>query len=78
MTTEILNDEQLDQVAGGTQSQTDADALFFNKLGFPAGSTNSVREFYDYYGVQFRGNTGSDNEYKVNGKTVSHLAAMDS
>ena len=76
MTTELLSDEQLNLVAGGTAAETKVDSAFLRKLGFPTGSTDEVRDVYNYYGVQFRGHNADDNEYKVNGNKVSHLAAM--
>ena len=73
---EMMSNEQLEQVAGGSNSQTEVDRVFLKKLGFPTGGKDGVRDVYNYYGVQFRGYTSDDNEYKVNGNKVSQVAAM--
>ncbi|MBR6014285.1 MAG: hypothetical protein IK062_10995 [Selenomonadaceae bacterium] len=43
---EILTDEELDKVAGGTQSEIDVDMAFFRKLGY---NVQSVDDLYSLW-----------------------------
>ena len=84
---ELLSDEQLEQVAGGTWHQTADDSHFlhtlnpdfkeFNEvtLAFTANTILEIRVKHQWarYGVEFEWHGGAvnDNEYKIDGRSVS-------
>jgi len=84
---EILKDEELDNVAGGTYLESSADAIKFKEngvdLGIPMiGNAIAImgheefvklREAFNKYGVTIKDNGGllKANEYFINGKMVS-------
>lgn len=82
---EILNDEELDKVAGGTYIESASDALRFKKLGIeiapeiagvPVLTHNEfvkLRETFNQYGVTIKDHGGlvNENEYFIGGKKVS-------
>ena len=84
---ELLNESELDKVAGGFSEETyeDIDCLRRN-LGIDCGQgfdyNTSVRLLRDNYanaGVEFHAHDGRPNEYynANNGRRMSHTAAMD-
>ena len=84
---EVLNDEQLEEVAGGTWGQTADDSRFLNSLNgscdrygatrisFTPGTKieEEVQKAWATVGVDFHWHGGavSDNEYYINGKKVT-------
>ena len=84
---EILKDEELDNVAGGTYLESWADAIKFKEngvdLGIPiVGNTIAImghdefvklRDAFNKYGVTIKDNGGllNANEYFIDGKLVS-------
>ena len=72
---ELLTEEQLDRVAGGTFEQLETDRKFFVKLGYDM-FTKTVKDLYDAHGVDFTYNTDDNNTYKINYGKHPHLAAM--
>lgn len=69
---EILKDEELDQVAGGTDDQTDMDIVhFFNqnwRIDFPEDWDEAVvllKNMYKKAGVDFEANERKPNVYRV-------------
>ena len=89
---EILNDEQLDEVAGGTYIESADDAQKFNKLGIKITDNEilgvpvlfhdefvKLRETFNKFGVTIKDNGGliNQNQYFINGKEVSRDAAWN-
>ena len=83
---EILSDEQLDEVAGGTYLESSSDALKFQKLGVDLGIKDvagiaimghdefvKLRDTFQQYGVTIKDHGGliNANEYFIDGKAVS-------
>ena len=84
---EILKDEELDNVAGGTYLESSSDAIKFKEngvdIGIPIiGDTIAImghdefvklREAFNKYGVTIKDNGGllKANEYYIDGKLVS-------
>ena len=70
---EIMSEEQLDQVAGGDVSQTVSDICFFRALGV-SGNPSAL---FKKYGIDYKDHSGpqdySDNEYVFQGyKDYAH------
>lgn len=65
---EILSDEQLDGVSGGTTAQTNHDRNLFKLIG---GHGNNLVDNFAKYGISFLGDNKSDNQYAFQGKMVS-------
>ncbi|MBR5913284.1 MAG: hypothetical protein IKZ58_02815 [Selenomonadaceae bacterium] len=61
---EVMSEEELEQVAGGSYSQTEVDKKFFRQLGYDMTSI-SVRQAYEANGVKFSGQGIGDNEYQI-------------
>ena len=61
---EKLSDEQLDNVAGGSQAQYDVDVAFFQQLGYNMARTE-VEDAYGDNGVKFDFNCSGDNSYRL-------------
>ena len=68
---EMLTDEQLEQVAGGTWTQTGNDRNFFKKLDV---NKKSVGECWAKFGIDFKSQAG-DNIYKIGDKNYSQAEA---
>ncbi len=83
---EILKDEQLEQVAGGTYLESADDAVRFNDLGIKIYDNDiagvpvlmheefvKLRETFNKYGVTIKDSGGlvNDNKYFIGGKEVS-------
>lgn len=83
---ELLNDEQLDEVAGGTYLESSSDAMKFQKLGIDLGIKDvmgiavmghdefvKLRDTFQKYGVTIKDHGGfvNDNEYFIGGNKVS-------
>ena len=86
ITDEILNDEELEQVAGGNYFESMSDAQKFENLGIKISEKNiggmpilmhdefvKLRETFKIYGVEIKDHGGliNDNEYFINGNQVS-------
>lgn len=74
---ELLTDEQLALVSGGTDDETDTDEIFFRKLGYRA-YVNDVEEMFALNGVKYvynlHNHTTGKNSYsiKINGEWCQH------
>jgi len=83
---EILNDEELDNVAGGTYLESASDAQKFKELGIDIGAEEvfgvpvlfhdefvKLREAFNKYGVTIKDNGGlvNENKYFIGNKEVS-------
>jgi len=68
---EVLNDEQLEQVAGGSWTQTANDKNFFKKIDV---KKKSVGECWKEFGISFESKAG-DNIYKVGDTNYSQVGA---
>ncbi len=68
---EILEDEQLEQVAGGTWAQTANDRKFFQKLSV---NEKSVGGCWSKFGFEFQSKAG-DNVYKIGDEKFSQAGA---
>lgn len=77
---EILDDETLDQVAGGTGKEFDSDLeVYAGMIGKSVEDVDglSLKKAFVKAGVNVQFNTGStDNIYKVNGTRVSRYEAL--
>jgi len=60
---EKLDDEQLEQVSGGTAAQTRVDRIFFRHFGYNTEKVSVENAFLDN-GIKFSDNYG-DNSYKI-------------
>lgn len=69
---EILSEDQLDAVAGGTVIQTNHDKNLFRVMGET--NTNLVANFAKY-GVGFIADNKSDNSYFFQGESISQNCA---
>ena len=61
---ELLNDKQLDLVAGGNDAQTKVDIGFFMQLGYNMAKTG-IRDAYGDNGINFVGHSSKDNGYYI-------------
>jgi len=68
---EILSDEQLEQVAGGSWKQTGNDSNFFKQLKL---NKKSVGESWSQFGIEFQSLAG-ENVYKTGEKNYSQVEA---
>ncbi|MBR4903676.1 MAG: hypothetical protein IKZ53_03320 [Selenomonadaceae bacterium] len=77
---EILDDEALDQVSGGTGKEIESDlAVYAGMIGKDVGSVNllSLKKAFTAAGVNVEFNTeDNDNIYKVFGTRVSRYEAL--
>ena len=80
LTDEILNDEDLDQVAGGTGREFESDmAVYAGMIGKSVDKINGValKKAFREAGVNVEFNSeDNDNIYKVNGTRVSRYEAL--
>lgn len=47
---EVMSDEELNQVSGGTQAEIDVDIAFFNKLGYNVPNLDELARLWDIKG----------------------------
>ena len=62
-TGEKLDDEQLDKVAGGSESQSRVDRIFFRHFGYDTEKVSLKNMFFDN-GIKFSDNYGG-NDYRI-------------
>lgn len=83
---ELLDDDDLEEVAGGTEQETNYDFNFLNRIlptikpGFDSevyGTSKGLRTYamWEAVGVEFQENNGA-NEYWINGQQVSRKNAI--
>ncbi len=80
---EKLDDEQLENVAGGNIYQMEADAANFKKLGVLSANVdkhdkNAITAAFAAYGIateQHGGYLGKDNKYSINGQKIDRDTA---
>ena len=86
---EIMNDAELDQVAGGNVSNTASDSQFLRDIeiegikGWGKSATESrfneisgyVKEAWGKIGIEFNGVKDGNNVYKLDGKEISRFDA---
>lgn len=83
---ELLDDDDLEEVAGGTEQETSYDVAFLEKVlkvvkpGFDSevyGTSQGLRAYamWEAVGVEFQENNGA-NEYWINGQQVSRKKAV--
>ena len=80
---EELTEEDLDEVAGGTMTETESDLAFFDKLKnkftalknfqpqYGGGNEMKAYEIWDLVGVDFDPKTSSGNQYQIGSKSVT-------
>ncbi|MBQ7477178.1 MAG: hypothetical protein IJT06_07275 [Selenomonadaceae bacterium] len=85
---EELTDADLDEVAGGTMTETDSDIAFFDKAKnkftalknfqpqYGGGKEMKAYEIWDFVGVDFDPSMDRANQYKIGGKTVTQDQAQ--
>ncbi len=80
---EILSDEQLDNVAGGSERQMETDVANFKKLGVLPASTykhdgGAIQRAFALFGIEAKlhgGHFGKSNEYFYNGVKLNQEQA---
>ena len=83
---EILSEEQLEQVAGGTCDETLHDMNFFNALikngiNVPANLHNQVgprnlSDVFKHYGINLSEGVFTNNGYNIDGQKYPRMAAL--
>ena len=88
---EILSDDELEQVAGGSYSNTAADTRILNQLGFDikaineknletyenfAAAADEVTKIFKIYGITVEQNYIASNIYYKSGEQISRYAAF--
>ena len=89
ITNEILNEEQLDTVAGGNYRETAGDSRFLNDLGGYTDRYGATRTFFDEayiakkieagwknFGITLKSKWGSENHYYYKNKEIFRQEAM--
>jgi len=80
---EVLNDEELNEVAGGTGDEIRDDKQRFKRLGIRitsgAHDEAQLKDAFARFGVQVETYHGyfRDNDYKINGRSVSRDKAWN-
>lgn len=86
MTDEILTMEQLDDVSGGTNNESNVDAVFLRAIGFNISSClgqnpgmNELRRAWAKSGIMMIEKYGNEqaNEYYYNGKKILRAQAIN-
>lgn len=73
-----LDDEQLEQVAGGGLVDHAGDSNFFRRVGIVAGhrGTPTLTSTFEKYGVKYTGHMFAGNDYEIDGKNYPRASAL--
>lgn len=77
---EMLSDDELDQIAGGTDDQTIDDNIFLYEHGLMdvvSASSDDVYAGWTKAGINCVTKSFSDNQYFIDGKSISRNEAYD-